>query len=161
MRPARSALAALFLLAGCGPNPVTIDVVFPSTETFLHSEQAQLLVYEAGEDGGLGSCPQILEDIANNDLGDPILDSERVPVCDLRNGGVGFDDVPQGPKAFVVLAFDDANTLLLSGCRIGEAYEGAMPIEVDVFPSDEYASTIMGTTLTCGTAEDKCTRGCR
>ena len=160
MSEVRLGLLAL-LAAGCAPTPVTVDVTFPSTETFLFSEQGQLLVYDVGADGGLGSCPQILEDIANNDFGAPLLDSGRRPICEFRDGGVGFDDVIPGPKAFVVLTFDDANTILLSGCRIGEAYEGALSIEVDLFPTDDYASATMGTTLMCGTADDKCARGCR
>ena len=65
MRPAFSVLAAL-LAAGCGPNPVRVDIGFPSTETFLFSEQGELLVYdvaEASDGGGLGVCPLILEAI--------------------------------------------------------------------------------------------------
>lgn len=158
MRAARWGPLAL-LAAGCAPNPVTIDVTFPSTETFLHSEQGQLLVYDVSLEAGLGDCPRILEDIGNNDFGMPLLDSDRRPICDFRDGGVGFDDVTPGPKAFVVLAFDAANTLLLSGCRIGEAYEGAAPIEVDIFPTSAYAA-VATVLLTCGNADEKCARGC-
>lgn len=155
-------LGALFLLAaGCAPNPVAIDVSFPSADTFLFSESGQLLVYDVDPMTGLGDCPQILEDIANNEFGTPLLDSGRQPICAFRDGGVGFDDVIPGPKAFVVLAYDDANTLLLSGCRVGEAYEGAPVIEVDVFPTNEYTSATAGQMLTCGNADDKCARGCR
>ncbi len=160
MSVARLSVLAL-LAAGCAPNPVTIDVTFPSTQTFLFSELGRLLVYQVDADGGLGSCPQILEDIGNSEFGMPVLDSDLHPICDFRDGGVGFDDVIPGPMAFVVLAYDDANTLLLSGCRIGEAYDGAEPIEVDLFPTADYAGAILGTMLTCGSADDKCARGCR
>lgn len=163
MRPTSLVLTAL-LAMGCGPTPVRVDVGFPSTETFLFSEQGQLLVYDvaqASDGGGLGDCPLILENIEGGTLGDPVLDSGRLPICSFRNGGVGFGDVAAGPKAFVMLAYDEANTLLLLGCVIGEAYDGADALALDVYPTDDYAGAIMGDVLTCGNEDDKCTRGCR
>jgi len=151
------------LVVGCGPTPVTVDVSFPSTETFLFSEQGQLLVYDLAQGpdgGGLGDCPLLIEGIEGGALGDPILDSGRVPICSFRGGGVGFDDVPPGPKAYVMISYDEANTVLLAGYRVAEAYEGAPPIQVDVYPTGDYASATAGKTLSCRNADDKCPRGC-
>lgn len=156
----RSWLSALMMLAcGCAPTPVEVDVRFPREENFLFSEFAQLLVYEVDPETGLGDCPTILEQIEGTGIGDPILTTERVPVCQLRSGDVRFDDVPPGPHAFVVLAFDDADGLLLDGCRVAEAYVDAPPIEVSLFPTVEYTPATSTRTLTCGSAADKCAPG--
>lgn len=158
---ARLALVAL-VLAGCAPTPVDVQIGFPSTETFLYSEFGRLLVYEVEAETQLGECPTLLDAVGRGAVGDPVLDSDWQPICSFRSGGVSFAHVPPGPHAYVAVARDQSNTILLSGCRIAEAYEGAPRVELDLFPTSQYARAIEGVTLTCGNEEDKCTRGgCR
>lgn len=159
----RVGLALLTLaLAGCAPTPVDVQIGFPSTETFLYSEFGRLFVYELDAETGLGECPTLLEAVGRGALGDPVLDSSWQPICSFRSGGVSFAHVPPGPHAYVAVARDQSNTILLSGCRIAEAYEGAPPVQLELFPTSAYARAVDGVTLTCGSVEDKCTRGgCR
>ncbi|HHH27108.1 MAG TPA: hypothetical protein ENK57_01995 [Polyangiaceae bacterium] len=152
-------VGALFA-AGCAPTPVEVDITFPREENFLFTEFGQLLVYEVDPLTGLGDCPSLLRQAETN-MGSPVLMTERLPICDFRAGGVGFGDVPPGPHAYLLLATDDADNLLLDGCTIAEAYEGAPPVEIRLFPTADYNDAVARRTLSCASANDKCESGCR
>ena len=157
----RAALGALFVLAGgCAPTPVDVQVGFPSLETFLYSDFGRLVVYELDPEG-LGSCPAILDGIEAGNFGSVELDSGWQPICNFRDGGVQLPHVAPGPHAYVVIARDEANRILLSGCRVAEAYEGAPTVMLELYPTAEYAGATAGQPLTCGSAEVKCSGGCR
>ncbi len=158
-RSAPFLLAAL--LAGCGLTPVEVDVTFPREENFLYTDFGQLLVYPIDASEGLDDCPALLDQVESTGIGMPILSTGRIPICEFRSGGVSFGDVPPGPHAYVMLALDDADSVLLDGCTIAEAYEGAPPVELRLYPTGDYATATRGRTLTCGNANDKCTAGCR
>lgn len=149
------------LFAGCGLTPVEVDVTFPREENFLYTEFGQLLVYPVDAAEGLTDCPALLDQVESTGIGSPVLFTDRLPICDFRAGGVTFGDVPPGPHAYVMLAYDDTDNLLLDGCTIAEAYEGAPPVEMRLFPTNDYARATEGRTLACGNANDKCTGGCR
>ncbi len=151
---------ALALAIGCAPVPVEVEVFFPREENFLFTDFGQLFIYNVDPVTGLGDCAGLLEQI-RRDVGSPILSSDRVGICEFRDGGVSFGDVPPGPHAYLVVATDDADTMLLSGCTIAEAYEGAPPVEIRLFPTSDYVDATQGRTLTCGSANDKCSGGCR
>jgi len=148
------------LAVGCAPTPVDIEVTFPREENFLFTEFGQLFIYDVDPETGLGDCPLLLEQIVR-DVGMPILSTPRTNICDFRAGGVNFGDVPPGPHAYVVVATNDADAILLTGCTVAEAYEGAPPVEIRLFPTGEYAEATRRETLTCSSANDKCTVGCR
>lgn len=157
----RKALAALLLLSGCAPTPVDVQVGFPSLETFLYSGFGRLVVYELDPQEGLGACPALLDRIETGNFGSVELDSGWKPICAFRDGGVQFPHVQPGPHAYVALARDESNRILLSGCRVAEAYEGAPPVMLDLYPTAAYARATAGRALSCGSAEEKCQRGCR
>ncbi len=158
----RAWIVLLAGLSGCAPSPVDVQVGFPSLETFLYSDSGRLLVYEVDAQSGLGDCPFLLDSVARGEIGEPVLDSDWRPICEFRSGGgVSFADVPPGPHAYVVEARSQSNTILLSGCRVAEAYEGAPTVEVELFPTADYEDATSGVTLSCGSQADKCERGCR
>lgn len=151
----------LVLGAGCAPNPVDVELVFPREQNFLFTDFARLLVYEVDPVTGLGDCPALLERINAGNFGEPALDSGSVAICNFRDGSVSFGDVPPGPHAYVVLAQDDTNAVLLTGCTLAEAYEDAPAVSVPLYPTLGYEEATAGRTLTCGNAEQKCSGGCR
>lgn len=160
----RSTIAILaILLAACGPTPVEVDLAFPREENFLYSDFGRLLVYtvDPDADAGLGVCPALLEQVNAGSFGEPIFDSDPQPICAFTNGGIAFDDMPAGPHAYVALASDEGNRVLLTGCRVAEVYADAPQVEVFMYPTLEYTSAIQGRTLTCGDAAAKCAAGCR
>ncbi len=161
MTPRAVLLAAALAAGGCGLTPVEVDVTFPREENFLYTDFGQLLVYTIDASEGLGDCPALLEQVESTGIGMPILSTERRPICDFRSGGVSFGDVPPGPHAYVMLAVDDTDNVLLEGCTVAEAYEGAPPVELRLFPTGDYVAATRDRVLTCGNAEDKCTAGCR
>jgi len=135
----RAALAlSLALLAGCANEPVTVELGFPSQETFLHSEIARVMVFDLGSDA-LGTCPELVSD-AISGSGSPALDSGNVLVCDLFDGGVQFDEIGEGPKAFVAIASNASNDPLLGGCTVAEIYADAPRVVVSLYPTSEYES---------------------
>ena len=152
-------VAIVLVAAGCAPTPVEVDVTFPREENFLFTDFGQLLVYEVDATDGLGDCPALLEQVESTGLGEPVLMTERLPICQFRAGGVNFGDMPPGPHAYIVLAFDDADAVLLSGCTVAEAYESAPAVEVSLFPTAAYVSATERRVLTCASAEDKCGEG--
>ena len=150
------------VIAGCAPQPVDVDVGFPSLSTFLFSDFGRLLVYEVEPDEeGLGSCAGLLVRAGDGNFGTPVLDSDWRPICDFRARTVAFDSIPPGPHAYVAIARDEANVILLSGCTIAEAYEGAPPVDLELYPTDVDGGATNGRSLTCSSEMDKCTRGCR
>ncbi|MCA9605222.1 MAG: hypothetical protein KC619_06495 [Myxococcales bacterium] len=152
---------AVGLLTGCGLTPVEVDVSFPREENFLYTDFGQLLVYPVDVTEGLDDCPALLDQIESTGIGSPILSTDRIPICDFRSGGVSFGDVPAGPHAYVMVALDDTDNILLDGCTIAEAYDGAPPVELRLFPTGEYDAATRDRVLTCGNANDKCSAGCR
>ena len=159
--PARALIACALVLSGCAPTPVDVQIDFPSLQTFLHSEFGRLFVYELEPEQGLGECPALLDQVDRGAFGEPALDSDWQPICSFREGGVRFAHVPPGPHAYVAISRDESNTILLSGCRVAEAYEGAPPVELELFPTLDYARATDGVVLTCSDEQDKCQGGCR
>ncbi len=53
------AIALLSLLAGCGGLDEPIDLLFPSGDTFVRVETAQIFVVDIGPDE-VGNCPELL-----------------------------------------------------------------------------------------------------
>ncbi|HBQ19805.1 MAG TPA: hypothetical protein DEF51_54650 [Myxococcales bacterium] len=153
---ALSALLTSALLVACAPEPVAVDLGFPREENFLFTESGRLVVYETSAD--LGACPAIFERIEAGAFGDPVIDSDWRPICELRDG-LRFA-APEGPHAYVALGRDGSNQIILSGCRVAEAFADAPAIEVELYPTDDYASSTAGRTPGCANAQDKCTRGC-
>lgn len=154
-----TSFALAFVLSGCGLTPVAVDVHFPSTETFLFSDFGRLILYEVPDDD-LGACPQLVDDTVDAVFGDPTLDSDWQPICEFSNGDVKFDDVPPGPHAYVVLARDESNVVLLAGCSIAEAYESAPPVRIDLFPTDAYDGAVEDRVPECANPMTRCT-GCQ
>lgn len=149
------AVFTLALALGCAPAPVEVELAFPSLETFLFSDFGRLAVYDL-EDDELGRCPAILDRIATGQFDEPELDTSWIPICAFRNGATRFPHVAPGPHAYVAVARDDANTILLSGCRVAEVYEGAPVVEVDLFPSAAYAGAVERRTVPWSSEEGKC-----
>jgi len=126
-------------LLGCRPDPVPIELEFPSTETFLYSDLGQLMVFGLTQET-LGDCPRLVDEVLAGSASDPpILDTGERSICGFCNGGVSYDDVAEGARAFVMVARDDANTPLLTGCTVGEVYNDAPTIVINLFVTDEYA----------------------
>jgi hypothetical protein len=159
-RRAPIALLAI-LLAACAPTPVEVDLAFPREENFLYSDFGRLLVYTVDPEMGLDVCPALLERINAGNFGEPLFDSDRQPICAFTDGGVVFGDMPPGPHAYIALASDEGNRVLLTGCRVAEVYADAPQIEVFMYPTLDYTSAIAGRALTCGDAAAKCAGGCR
>ena len=162
MRPSASAALAVvsLALASCAPEPVSVQLGFPSTETFLYSDFARLLVYPSDLEDSAGGCPVLLNSATAGDFGEPVYDSDWRAVCAFREGGVRFDDVPEGPNAYLVVTRDESNNLLLSGCRVAEVYVSAPSVTVSLFPTPFYSDATAGRALVCSNEEDKCRDGC-
>ncbi len=132
-------IVCVYLLLGCRPDPILIELEFPSTDTFLYSEIGQLTVFELLPTE-LGECPRLVEEIlAGSTTNPPILDTGNRSICGFCNGGVAYEDIEEGPRAFVMVVRDAANTPILSGCTVGEIFENAPTIKINLFMTSLYS----------------------
>ena len=153
-------LATVLALAagGCSPDPVIVDLNFPSQETFLQSQFARVRVFDLSPDE-LGGCPTLVgESISGTAATDAVQDSDNVDVCDAF-GGIAFDEIGEGPKAFVVTT-SAMNEVILAGCTVAEVYADAPTVTVHLAMTPRYAIAITGASP-CMSISDKCERGCR
>lgn len=142
--------------AGCGADHVAVELNFPSQETFFNSDFARVRVFDLAPDA-LGDCPSLVASaIAGTGERAPSQDSNNVDVCDAYDGIV-FDEIGEGPKAFVVTA-SASNTVILAGCTVGEVYPDAPTIVVHLAMTSAYTSA--STPSSCTSIADKCERGC-
>ncbi len=157
-RAAYIGLAAI-ALAGCAPDIVTVDMNYPSQETFLQSEFARIFVYPLSE-RDLGLCPTILRGtLSGAAIDQAILKTDPASVCQFQRGGVVFRDIPEGPHAWVGVVTNDASVPLLAGCTVAELYVDAPEIEINLFMTQMYRTTVPENPR-CTSIADKCERGC-
>lgn len=146
-------LVSLLASAGCANEPVTVELAFPSQEMFLQTEMARVMVFDLGP-GSLGDCPELISD-ATAGSASPGLDSGNVLVCDLFDGGVQFDEIGEGPKAFVGVVSNASNVPLLDGCTVAEIYADAPRVVISLSPTPQYTTTVTGPPP-YGSVADKC-----
>jgi hypothetical protein len=142
----------------CAPEPVTIDVNFPSDRAFLFSEAIEVHAYEVST-AELGGCAslvgQLLTARAANEA--PVLRSNPLRACTVLAGGMTFDDVPEGPLAWVGLA-KDANRTLLAGCTVAEVYADAPVVTIHMFMTADYRMAVRNLDPAWRTIDEKCGR---
>ena len=163
IRPAAaSALAGLLALASaaCGGQTVHVDVNFPSPETFLRSESARAFRFKLRSDQR-DLCPNLLVETA---LGQPSTapdwDSGLVPICDLH-AGLTVPVADSGWRAYIVLAENEADQVLLSGCSVTNA--AASGVTIRLAPTPMFVRLYVDGNppeLTCKTPDEKCETGC-
>lgn len=137
---------ALLLVAGCSPTAVVV-LDFPTSRAFAVTELVRLDIVRIAPDA-LGSCPQVIDALAGG-TPDVALAIDPTNVCEVQ-GGLALGDPGSGPLAFVAQALDDRNDVILEGCAIGEAYPGAPPVRVELYPTAAYTSSVgrLGATAT-------------
>lgn len=141
-------------ISSCASDPVIVEVAFPSESAFLQSTSARLTVYGA-PDAFDSVCAELLAG-TRRDLSIE-NDSGLTDVCALRGGGVRFDDVSAGPKAFVVQIRNASDAIILEGCTVREAYTESEPIVVSITATDFYDEQ---SPLSCDSVEQKCAGAC-
>ena len=154
------ALLACGLATGCTPEPTTLNFRFPSTESFLYSSHAQVLMFDIAH-ADRGACPSIHR-YALEQFGDwePSRELEQVSVCELRDGGVTFMDIGPGLRAFAAVVRDSDGQALLSGCTTSDTYPDAPEVDIWLAPTDEYGDIIAEIgELRCADEEQKCDGG--
>ena len=129
-----AALAGLFCATACGSPTVPLDLRFPSQTTFLVTRTVRVDVV-ALDSASLGRCPELL---AARTL-DATLSVDDLAPCDVRRG-LDLPDPGPGAHAFIVRARAASNAVILEGCTVAEAYPGAAPIEVTLYPTGDYAT---------------------
>ncbi len=159
MRIVLGCLALGAAVAGCAGDPVPIELNFPSVETVLQSDYARVAVFDL-DGGSLGDCPTLVaQAVAGTEERRPAFDSGGVEVCDALGGGIVFEEIGDGPKAFVATT-SKSNAVVLAGCTVAEVYGGAPDVVVHLAVTSRYYD-VVGTPSACTSVADKCERGCR
>lgn len=128
--------------ASCAPSPVIVEMNFPTTAAFNHSEQGRLRVFRLEPDE-LGLCPQLLDGLPTSSFPssvEQVFDSELTSVCVFEEGS-SIPEFGQGPHAYLVEMRSASNDLILSGCRVAEVYAGAPNVRIELHPTDAYPTT--------------------
>lgn len=154
-------LLCICFALGCAPDANELELNFPSLDTFLYASFARVQVFDVSP-SELGLCPTLVGQAVRASTSRPATyDTGEVPVCDFRHGGVTFDDVGSGPKAFVAVVSDASNRVLLAGCSMSEIYENSPEISIRLFMTDRYHEAVSDIgELDCNDMDDKCERGC-
>ena len=114
---------------------------FPSLETFAFSDFGRLLVYPISGDD-LGQCPELVNNAVEGTFGSPSFDSNWQPICDFREGLIRYEDVPEGPHAWVVLTQDSSNRTLLSGSGQGSGISLPFAEDITLSPDKQTIAVI-------------------
>mgnify|MGYP001816491179 CR=1 FL=1 len=153
-------LAAGALVGGCYPEPTTLNLRFPTENSFLYADEAQVVRFNVRE-SELGICPSLVSQV-NEGAGDrEAIEDRTVSVCSLRDGGLEFEDIGDGKRAFVVVVRDQFSTALLTGCIITDTYVDAPEIALALALTEDYTDALerIGE-LQCTDIDEKCSRGC-
>jgi hypothetical protein len=101
---------ALFGMA-CGPEPVTVDLVFPNSKFLAIVDRAELLAFT-----GEGGCAELATKARAGGLDvDPEVQSGIQALCELDNGGVTMD-IPEGDYDVLGVGRGSNDVVLLVGC---------------------------------------------
>jgi hypothetical protein len=97
----------------CGPEPVTVDLVFPNARFLTLIDRAEVLAFHAG---GGGKCADLSTKARAGGLDiDPRAESGIHDVCDLDGGGVSID-LPEGEYDVLGVGRDSNDEVLVVGC---------------------------------------------
>jgi hypothetical protein len=112
--------------AGCAEPAVGVRLLFPSEETFLVTNTVTVDVYD-GEGTGDTSPDAICRALSVTTSVAPagvqaLKSSGNTAACQLREGGVTFDDVPVGRRVFFAEATDFDGTAILRGCSVADVF---------------------------------------
>lgn len=151
-------IAFVSILVGCRTEVVPIELKFPNQTTFLFSNSVRIAVFDV-EPGDRLACSEALTAVEAGDVESAIFDSGLVPACEVHAGNVIVESIPDGPHAFVAVAFgqDDA-TVFLSGCTVSDVRMTHV-IDIPLRTTTHYDENFAAVSPTC-TVESRCTEGC-
>lgn len=112
-----AALGAM-ALGACAPEPIVLDINFPSEPAFLVTRFVQIHVVSAAS--ATDPCGEARRSVIAGSEPNGLLGRVApTPVCDVR-AGIGVPVLGSGPLAYVVTALNDTNTILFLGCQIAD-----------------------------------------
>lgn len=156
------ALAFLFVpllaLGACAAPTELITLDFPSRDTFVRSENAEVYVIPLAADD-LNACPRLLADAEVSGL--DAMTTGSASVCDFQDGAVSYPDTPEGAVAYVAVARSVSGQVLLSGCTIRNVYVDDLELRVVLVPTESYRDAYRNAPPETCTAAAKCSGGCR
>jgi hypothetical protein len=104
-------------LGACTPEPIVLEINFPSEPAFLVTRSVQVHVVSASASDPCGEARRSV--IAGSEPAGLLGRVAQTPVCDVR-AGIPVPVLGSGPLAYVVTALNDTNTVLFSGCQVAD-----------------------------------------
>lgn len=151
-------LCLFVLLAACAVPTELMTLDFPSRDTFVRSENAEVYVVPLAADD-LNACPRLLAEAEVSGI--DAMSTGSASVCDFQEGAVSYPDTPEGAVAYVAVARSVAGEVLLSGCVIRNVYVDDPEVRVVLAPTEVYRSDFSSLPPETCTAAQKCNGGCR
>ncbi|MFT5355806.1 MAG: hypothetical protein ACI9KE_003025 [Polyangiales bacterium] len=152
------AFTLLLVVAGCAAPTESMTLDFPSRDTFVRSENAEVYVIPVAPDD-LNACPRLLADAEVSAL--DAMSTGSFSVCDFQEGAVSYSDAPEGAVAYVAVARSATGQVLLSGCVVRNVYVDDPELVLVLVPTSIYRSEFRDAPPETCTAAAKCGGGCR
>ncbi len=151
-------LAGIGLGSGCADEQTAdfrLNVVFPSTELAIASEEVQFFVFD---DPTPGACQRIyLKHITGQaDLPRVVAESARIPVCELAFGRPKPIELPLGRHSILAIVTAGREDLLVGCSDVALSADGG-EVSVNVGLPGE---TPVPPRSSCATFEDSCFNRC-
>lgn len=151
-------LSALLVLSACAVPTESMTLDFPSRDTFVRSENAEVYVIPLESDD-LDACPRLLAEAEVSGL--DAMSTGSIGVCDFQDGGVSYPDAPEGAVAYVAVARSVTGGVLLSACTVRNVYLDDTELRLVLTPTDAYRSAFADAPPETCTETAKCGGGCR
>ncbi|MFK7999000.1 MAG: hypothetical protein AB8H86_05360 [Polyangiales bacterium] len=148
----------LLVVSACAVPTESMTLDFPSRDTFVRSENAEVYVIPVADDD-LNACPRLLAEVQVSGL--DAMTTGSVSVCDFQEGAVSYPDAPEGAVAYVAVARSVTGQVLLSGCTIRNVYLDDADLQIVLVPTEGYHEAFEDMPPNTCTAAAKCGGGCQ
>jgi hypothetical protein len=157
--PGRGVWLAVLALAGagCGPEAVTVDLVFPNGRFLTLIDRAEVLAFKAGDDT---RCAELSTKARAGGLDvDPSAESGVHPVCDLDDGGLSLD-LPEGDYDLLGVG-RDADEVLVVGCAHAHIARDGGRVSVIMVNLSSEGQRRVAAAPACASVEAYCRGSCQ
>lgn len=148
------------LAVGCAEDPVTVQLDFPALDYVRLSATAQVSVFGAG--GGSRCADLVLMATESSVDAQAEAKTPRKPLCQLRGGAMGIDDLRDGTYDFLVVTYGSDGKAMFAGCTHAAFEHDRSVLVVEVAsPSDAALAALSALPpTTCPGLDDYCAGGC-
>jgi hypothetical protein len=150
-------MAPVPFAVACGPEPVTVDLVFPNSKFLTLVDRAEVLAFAAP---GESSCAELSTKARAGGLDvDPEVQSGIQPLCDLDGGGVTVD-IPAGDYDVLGVGRGSNDVVLVVGCTRAHVDRAGGRVRVVMANLSSEGQRRVADAPPCASVEARCRGAC-